>query len=172
MTSPITLNHQVLKDSLEMVSNLDPCVNWLQADGFYDPDKNNPCCIGTHIAKHFNVQSTKYEDAEPELENGWSYYYKDGIDYLCEELGISQMTLESLLYICGAPFDPFSTVGWNEEPKKIWENMMSIEKVLNEESLNDLAYIWRRDNDNNDQENPLSIIEHPEAFDNILEFNS
>ena len=74
--------------------------------------------------------------------------------------------------VVGAPFGPFSSNKWNQEPKKIWKNMMSIEKVLDEEALNDLAYIWKTDNDSGDEENPLSIIEHPEAFENILEFNS
>ena len=169
MTSPITLNHQVLKDSLEMVSQLNKDTNWKQSNATYDLGDFVRCCIGAHIAKHFNVQNIHCDNDVAMLFSDEEYFFKDGIDHLCEQIGTSQTTLEYLLYICGAPFGPFSGKEWYEEPQKVWERMMSIEKVINEEALHDLCVdYWNK----GEEKSHLSIIVHREEFKNILEFNS
>ena len=166
---PITLNHQVLKDSLEMVSQLKNDSNWDQSTATYDLNHFSPCCIGSHIAKHFDVQTSHCGNDDDLQFSDHEYFFKDGIDHLCEQIGTSQTTLEYLLYICGAPLGPFSGKEWNEEPQKVWKNMLSIEKVINEEALHDLCDdYWNK----GEEKSHLSIIEHREKFKNILEFNS
>ena len=152
-----------------MVSQLNKDSNWNQSNASYDLSDFVRCCIGAHIAKHFNVQTDKYDKDFVHLFSIQEYFFKDGIDYLCEQIGISQTTLENLLHLCGAPFGPFSGKEWNEEPQKVWERMMSIEKVLNEEALFFLCLDYRN---HNRGKPPLSIIEHREEFKGILEFNS
>ena len=166
MTSPITINHQVFIDSLGMVSQLDEHTNWDQTEGVYSPDKER-CCIGAHIAKHFNVRYNEFEDGE--------YYYEDAITFLCNSMDMDRNELNSLLHVCGAPSLPFSTLRWiNTPPGSVWKNVLMVEKILDRDKLIELASDDEVVFDKTEitvEKYPANIIDDYEMFNGVLEFN-
>ena len=162
MTSSITLKHQVLHDTMPVISELDKKTNWDQRQGklylnYLDVGK---CCVGTHIAKYFELPFRKC------LESKELYYdFSDGVRHLEDSIGVKLDVLEDLFSVCGAPWYPFSAKEWLIEPSLVWKRMLMVEKIINSYKLRLIQRTYNRYN------HRVNIVDHHILFDGVLEFN-
>ena len=146
------LNHQVLHETLPVVSGLNN-ENWDQNNGVYS--SNRPCCIGAHLANHFN--SVK--------EYGHDHIL--GRNILFRKLGIDKASIYYLLHLCGTSAFPFGWDQYPSHPKDVWKRMMMIEGVIDIFELYELYRILSYKN----KIYPNIIVDKPELFEGVLEFN-
>ena len=162
LLSPVKLNHQVLHETLPVVSQLNG-ENWDQGNGAYhlDPSEFKPCCIGAHLARYFRTL----------VRGRGCYYFEDGATEFYKRLGIYDIEIaDRLLFICGATRSPFGRMVYNQKLTDIWKRLMMIETIIDEDKIYDIVYaicdryIY----------NPIPniIVDKPELFKGVLEFNS
>ena len=156
----IKLNHEVLHETLPVVSRLNS-TNWNQKNGDYFIEGFKPCCIGAHLAHYFQIESSyKYYD------------YYDGEKEFYKRFNIDNRIVTQLLFICGTSASPFGGELYSSSPKNIWKRMMMIEGIINKEKLNDIHKELFKKRMNAPYDSfPNIIVDKPELFDGVLEFN-
>jgi len=63
----------------------------------------------------------------------FSLDYQSGIDYICNQLDISENFLASFVHMCGGPENPFGTYNWEMDPLTVMQKMASYETLPVEE---------------------------------------
>ena len=164
--TPITLNHQVLEESFDLVSKLSENTNWDQSSDNVicllprDSYKKHNIC--THLAIHFNLKDTYHMKLQ-------GYCGGKVPSYLITRLGINCekpefIILDALFNFCGAPYHPFLLKPWRTRPEIVWKRMMMIDVVKRKNEFLDLYFEHCKKS--------INIIDHYEKFRKILKFNS
>ena len=123
-------------------------------------DLSKPCSIGVHLAHHFDIRDR------------FGYYTCDnGQMKLATNLELCCSDLDAFMYLCGAPYDPFSADEWLKFPTTVWQRMMMIKRI-NVESMYIIAARINSGSLFYDGRNEDILIDNPEVFYGILEFNS
>ena len=111
------INHSVLWQTYVMVTSLDELVNWNQS-AHHVNDKGYSLAV--HVAEYFNLRE---------------YTMEYGQFYLAKRMGITVSMLRCLLYLCGAPISPFAAFTWNIRPEIVWERMMMVDSIMDENKM-------------------------------------
>ena len=112
MSNSIVFNHGVFYETFPMVSSLNN-ENWDQTNGNYMLVESDfkPCCLGAHLANYFmSIIGNPSHLIMCKLgTDKLLYTYCQGIELLYKKLGIDPSIINSLLFMCGAPYLPFGT---------------------------------------------------------------
>lgn len=124
---------QFYKDTKDIV--LLPDMN--QSCGYWNDENKIPssCCFGARIAKAYNI---KYRI------DGKTFSHRDGADEMQEKLNLGLFELDSLLWLCGAHFNPFGTVNWIASPEYVMNNLLKIERKPTESQFRDLKKMIKK----------------------------
>ena len=148
-------------ETYKTIEQLDVGTNWdqLAQDNVYvDPEgyfitgnefdgyRRTKCCIGIHLAAHFNAYvntSNRYLDAKHGVSSkteSWKYTENYlGIEAVCDWLEPNPENLRTIyqkwwadklrdhLHCCGAPKDPFGLEPWPLHPREVWKNLIARE---------------------------------------------
>ena len=156
----IKFNHSVLHETLPMVSALNN-ENWHQMNGRYYNKKFSkkirPCCIGAHLAHYFQSSNKNID----------FYSYSKGYEEFYKKLNLTWQIVDKLLFICGAPINPFGEIPYKSHPKDIWKRLMTIESIIDEDKFCTMCH-----NMLDGIRNHNIIVDKPELFEGVLEFNA
>jgi len=73
--------------------------------------EDGQCCFGARIAKVYDND-----------------FYTDGEEKMQQELGLDAFELNSILWMCGSHYAPFSAYRWDHTPKHVINNLLKIER--------------------------------------------
>ena len=151
------IRHQAFLDTLPLIDKIEEKAN-------EDIFNYISCIFFKHYYPH---RITNYHN----LNLGVLEFYKEaGID----DDSYHPETLNNLLFICGAQTNLFVTNIYKEAPVKIWNRIMLIKSVIDPKKLYDIRQSLISQIDDSIyhyNKKPNIIVDEPEVFDDVLEFN-
>ena len=120
------INHQPFLATIDKTATLVPNSRvWDQGIGFIkwgkDPAKT-PCCIGARLAYWWQLLSFS-------KQNNLIYFFGNGARELALRSRLSENDLDFLLYMCGAPYEPFGSCPWLTPVLTVWRRVMQWESL-------------------------------------------